>query len=72
MLHIGGQKYVVRSKVTYVGDVEEHLLEGREVINVCPEGKEPKAVILTDDNKAFLTFLSSWSIARRYGGNDNE
>lgn len=72
MLHIGSQKYVERTKVTFVGDYEESLKEGRQVINICREGQEPKTMIITSDGMVFITFLSAWSIARRMGGKDNE
>lgn len=72
MLHIGAQRYVMRERIIYVGNIDKDLLVGRNVINVCKEGKEPKSMILTDDNSAFLTFLSSWSVVRRLGGNENE
>lgn len=72
MLHIGAQRYVMRERIIYVGNIDKDLLVGRNVINVCKEGKVPKSMILTDDNSAFLTFLSSWSVVRRLGGNENE
>lgn len=72
MLHIGKQKFIAKCKISYIGDYEERLLADRLIINVVPEGKTPKSIVLTSENEAYITFLSSWSLARRYGGIENE